>query len=225
MLSRFVVLLVVMAVLTLAAGPLQSGGAKSGVAVDKVKRTVTIDCAVAPRKLPKLDQIYPLEVIGTWPTPKGQKAHETVVIFQAKPSDIHKALESIGLKAGKPARGQIGKASGSLVQLFLEIPHPEGEAKRIPIEQAIIDTKSGKTLAPLKWHFTGSALQQPDPEKDDTVYGADLTGTLATIYPVTDDTVLQSNLTAKDEGKYRLELNKEVLPREGAAVKLIIQAK
>ena len=108
--------------------------------------------------------------------------------------------------------------------LFLEIAG-DGGVKRVPLEQAIVDTKSGKPLPPLKWHFTGSAMKQPDPEKDDTVYGADLGGTLITIFPVTDDTVFQSNLGKKDEGKWRLEANKQLLPREGTSVKLIIQAK
>ena len=57
------------------------------------------------------------------------------------------------------------------------------------------------------------------------VYGADLTGTLITIFPVTDDTVFQSSLGKKDEGKWRLEVNKDIVPKEGTAVKLIIQAK
>src|SRR5207302_19027 len=78
----------------------------TGVTVDKKERTVTIACAVAPRKLPTLDKIYPLEVVATFPTPKGQKAHETVVTYSVKPSEVHKALESLGLKPGKPVQGE-----------------------------------------------------------------------------------------------------------------------
>src|SRR5262245_66638349 len=74
------------------------------IAVDKDKKTITVPCKIAPRKLPNLNEIYPIEVIACWPAPKGQKAHETVVVYDAKPSEIHKAVESLGLKAGKPAR-------------------------------------------------------------------------------------------------------------------------
>jgi hypothetical protein len=78
----------------------------SGVVVDKHKKSITIPAKVAPRKLAKLDQIYPVEVIACWPEAKnGQKAHETVVVFDVNPSEVHKALESFGLKAGKPAQG------------------------------------------------------------------------------------------------------------------------
>ena len=195
------------------------------VTVDKKERTVTIACAVAPRKLPNLDQIYPIEVIATFPAPKGQKAHETVVTYQTKPSDIHKALVSLDLKPGKPAQGQGAVGMGPEVEIFLDIPTSGGKTKRIPIEEAMIDTKNGKPVPSMKWHFTGSALKQPDPEKDDKVYGADLTGTLITVFPVTDDTVVQSGLNFKDQEKLKLELNKKVMPKEGTPLKLVIKVK
>ena len=65
--------------------------------------------------------------------------------------------------------------------------------------------------------------KQPDPEKDDKVYGADLTGTLMAIFPVTNETVFQTNLTMKEEKYLKLETNKEILPPEGTPVKLIIE--
>ncbi|MBC7816169.1 MAG: hypothetical protein IAG10_04650, partial [Planctomycetaceae bacterium] len=82
------------------------------IKVDKEKKTVTIACKIALRKLPNLSEIYPIEVIASLPAPKGQKAHETVVTFDAKPSDIHKAVESLGLKPGKPAKGEGAAAVG-----------------------------------------------------------------------------------------------------------------
>jgi hypothetical protein len=194
----------------------------SGIAIDKVKRTVTIPCAVAPRKLPNLKEIYPIEVVATFPAPRGQKAHETVLTFEVKPSEVHKALEALGLKAGKPAVGEGQVARGPEVQLFLEVPVADGW-KRFSIEETMVDKKTGQILPPLKWHFTGSAFKNPDPEKDDKVYGADLSGTLITIFPVTDDTVFQSGLSSKDEASWRLETNPKVMPKEGTAVKLVIQ--
>src|SRR5947209_3585041 len=174
------------AALLSAAGPSHSGEKKatSGIVIDKEKRTVTIPAAIAPRKLPNLKQVYPIEVIATFPTPRGQKAHETVVTYDVKPSDVHKALVGLGLKPGKPALGENGTASGPVVKLYLEIPTSDG-TKKIPIEEAMVDLKEGKTVPPLKWLFTGSAMKSPDPEKDDMVYGADMSGTLATIFPVT----------------------------------------
>jgi hypothetical protein len=187
--------------------------------VDKKAKTVTLACVVAPRKLPNLKQVYPIEVVATHPAPRGQKAHETIVVFDAKPSDIHKALEGLGLKAGRPGVGERSKASGPEIRLFLEIPGKQ----KIPVEDALVDTKTGKTIPRLKWLFTGSVMKNPDPEKDDKVYGADLSGTLITIFPVTEDVVIQTDLAAQDEGQWKLEVNAMKLPKEGSPIRLIIQ--
>src|SRR5262245_4360867 len=110
------------ALLLAALGTPLAGGDKKPEAkleIDKKNKTITIPCVIAPRKLPNLKEIYPLEVIATTPAdgnPKGQKAHETVVNFTVKPSEVHKALESFGLKAGKPALGERGPAQGPEVE-------------------------------------------------------------------------------------------------------------
>lgn len=197
-----------------------------GITVDKEKKAVIIDAKIAPRKIndPKfMDKIYPVEVVASWPYPKGQKSHETVIAFDAKPSDIHKALESLGLKSGKPVYGDTtDKASGPELNLFLEVPGEAGP-KRVPIEKALVDPTSGKPMPKVKWHFTGSILSKPDPAKDDTVYGADLTGTLISIFPVTNQTVIQTSLTMKEEKYLKLETNTKLLPKEGTAIKLILE--
>ena len=52
---------------------------------------------------------------------------------------------------------------------------------------------------------------------------ADLTGTLLAIFPVTDETVCQSSLSMADEKYLKLDVNKDALPPEGTAVKLILE--
>ena len=193
------------------------------IKIDKEKKTVTVACKIAPRKLPNLTEIYPIEVIASLAAPKGQKAHETVVTFDAKPSDIHKAIESLGLKAGKPAKGEGAEAAGPEVKIFLELPGAGGLAKRLPIEKALVDRKTGKTMPNLRWTFTGSIDKQPDPNKPDKIYAADASGTLIAIFPVTDETVFQTNLTMKDEPLIKLETNAKVLPEIGTDVLLVIQ--
>jgi hypothetical protein len=192
--------------------------------VDREKREVIVPCKMAPRKLPSLPEIYPIEVVATFPTPRGQKAHETVVNFEAKPSEIHKALESLGLKAGKPLRGEEGVATGAPLDILIEFTPKGGtEKKRVPIESVLIDRKTGKLFPPLKWLFTGSSLKQPDPSKPETVYAADTAGTLVGIYPVTDELVVQSTLTMAEEGAVKIEIGKDLLPPEGTEVALILR--
>src|SRR5262249_25778804 len=158
--------------------------------------TVSLDAKVAPRKLEYLKgEVYPIEVIACWPHPKGQKAHETVVTIDAKPSDVHKALEELGLKPGVPVVGESDKLpQGPKVNIFLEIPGLDGKAKRVPIEKTLVDMRTNKPMPKVEWRFTGSVMKKPAPDKDDLVYGADMTGTLIAIFPVTNETVFQTNL-------------------------------
>jgi len=208
--------------------------AKPGISVDKEKKAVVVDCKIAPRKIddPAFKETYPIEVIATWPFSKeagkgGQKAHETVVTFEntIKPSMIHKALEELGLKAGTPVMGGSGKDAGQgpEVQILLEFTAADGTAKRMPIEKALIDPKTKKAMPKLQWRFTGSALLQPDPNKPDKMYGADQSGTLISIFPVTNYTVFQTNLTMAEEKFIKLDTNRELLPKEGSPAKLVIQ--
>ena len=210
-----------LALLAVCPGVGQEGG---DVRVDKDARTVTLDAKVAPRKLPKLDKVYPIEVIACWAHPKGQKAHETVITIEAKPSDVHKALESLGLKAGTPVMGESDKPpQGPKVNIYLDLPGPDGKAKRVPIERTIIESRTNKPMPKVEWRFTGSVRKKEAPDKDELVYGADLSGTLIAIFPVTNETVFQTGFTIKEEKYVKLETNKAVLPPEGTAVKLVIE--
>lgn len=196
----------------------------AGIKIDKDKNAVVVDAKVAQRKLDKYDQIYPIEVIACWPDEKkGQKAHETVVTIEAKPSDVHKALESLGLKAGKPARGENTEAAGPEIKISLEIPDGGG-TRKLSIHRFLIDPKTKQAFPrEVKFRFTGSAMRKPDPTKSDEVYGADQSGTLISIYPVTDETVCQSSLTMKEEKYLKLEVDTTVMPKEGTPVKLILE--
>jgi hypothetical protein len=207
-------------------GALAVRSAAGDVTVDKEKRTITVDCKVAPRKLDdkKFEGMsWPIEVIACWPYPKGQKAHETVVTIDCKPSEVHKALEGFGLKAGKSVAVADAVPEGPEVGMFLEIPGADGQPRRIPMEKALIDPKTNKPMPKVKWRFTGSVMSKPDPNKDELVYGADLTGTLISLFPVTDQTVFQTSLTLKEEKYLKLETDKNLLPKEGTAVKLVIE--
>src|SRR2546422_10784150 len=126
-------------VVQLAIVPARGQEKSGGVVVDKDKRTITVDCKIAPRKMedPKFQgKTYPIEIIACYPYPKGQKAHETVVTIDVKPSDVHKALEELGLKAGKPVSGQTKETpQGPEVSVYVEIPRENDKPRRVPIER------------------------------------------------------------------------------------------
>lgn len=196
----------------------------NGVIVDKQKRAVIVPAKVAPRKLPNLDQVYPIELVAGWGAPKGTKAHEIVVTVDVNPSQVHKGLEALGLKPGKPAKGENAKAEGPAVNVFIEVPAPGGTAKRLTLDKVLLDPKSKKPAPKMTFRFTGSVMSAADPNKpDEKKYGADLTGTLIALFPVTDETVLQTDWTMKEEKYLKLDVNPAVLPKEGGAVKLVIE--
>src|SRR5260370_38508876 len=95
--------------------------------------------------------------------------------------------------------------------------------KKGPTERTRVSKKTGKPMPPVKWRFTGSAMVKPDPNKPEEVYGADVSGTLICIFPVTNQTVFQTNLTMKDEPVVKLETDKKLLPKEGTAAKILIE--
>src|SRR5262245_22308489 len=224
---RLTGLLVLLGMASLIAWPAAQAGGKDGegITIDKDKRVIKIDAKIAPRKLEHLKEIYPIEVVACWPHPKGKKAHETVVTIEAKPSAVHKALVDLGLKPGTPVMGESkDPPQGPEVNLYLEFTGPEGEMKRLSIDRTMVDKSNGKPFPKsVKWRFTGSVMSKADVTKDETVYGADLTGTLIAIFPVTDQTVLQTSLTMAEEKFLKLELNTMLLPKEGTPVKLVIE--
>jgi hypothetical protein len=204
---------------------------KSAITVLKDKRTIIVPAKVAPRKIDdeKLKEAYkdekfkdgfPIEVIATFPYPRGAKAHETVVTFDCKPSDVHKALVDFGLKPGKPAKALKEKQTGPEVRIYLE--HPPGKGKRVPIEQFLVDKKTNKPMPKIKWLFTGSEMIKVDPQKPE-VYGADEKGTLIAVFPVTAETVFQSDRPLEEEKYVKLEVS-DKLPKVGTSVNLVIVA-
>jgi len=192
--------------------------------VDAKARKVAVPCRIAARKLPTLKEIFPLEIIASHPYPRGQKAHETVVTFDIKPSEVHKAMESLGLKPGKPAKGGDSAAEGPEVQIMLEFAGITGKTRQIPISRTLVDTRTGKPMPAMKWRFTGSAMRKRDPSKPELTFAADMSGTLISIFPVTNETVFQSDLTLREESLLKLETNKSILPPIGTEVNLIIKA-
>ena len=123
----------------------------------RTMHTITIDAKIAPRKIddPRYKEIYPIEVVACWAFPKGQKAHETVVTIEAKPSDVHKGLVELGLKPGNPVLGEkeVARAGGENLP---GIPTDDGETKNVPIEKTLVDQKTNKPMPPVKWRFTGT---------------------------------------------------------------------
>lgn len=201
-----------------------------GIKVDKEKKTVTIDAKVAPRKI--YDDIYPIEVIACWPYKKdpkpgekvGIKAHETVVTVEVMPSDVKKAMETLGAKPGKPGYGDEAAAEGPEVNIFIDVPQEGGTFKRLSLDKVLSDPKTKKPMPKgVKFLFTGSGPRKKVGDEPEVPFGADASGTLIFLFPMDKETVFQSSLSGKDGKFLKLEVTKDALPKEGEPVKLVIE--
>lgn len=109
--------------------------------------------------------------------------YEALLWAFAKPSDVHRALEFIGLKPGAPIDPAKLRfwAEGPPVALNVR---RDGESGTFPIEQLILDTATGKTLPEDGFIFTGSFRLPPMEGQPDARYAADVREprTIASVY-------------------------------------------
>ena len=201
------------------------------IKVDKDKKTVTIDAKVAPRKVYE-DKVYPIEVIACWAYKKepkpgdrvGKKAHETVVTFDVLPSEVVKAMEQLGAKAGKPGYGEDIAAEGPEVNIYIDVPQEKGDARRLSLDKVLVDPATSKPMPKgVKFKFTGSGPRKATGDQPEVKFGADASGSLIYLFPVDVETVFQSTLSMQDEKFLKLDVKKDVLPKEGESVKLVIE--
>ena len=98
------------------------------------------------------------------------------------------------------------------------------------LASAVVDRRTGLPLdggastagRRVRWLFTGSALIKADPRSEEEIYGAEFSGTMVTIFPVTDETVFQSTLGMDAEALFNLEVA-GILPAIGSKVRLLIE--
>ena len=89
---------------------------------------------------------------------------------------------------------------------------------------ALYEIKTKKPPPKISFVFTGSVMTATDPNNPAIKkYGADITGSLISLFPVTNETVLQTAWTMKEEKFLKLEVNSEVMPKEGTPIKLVIE--
>jgi len=209
-------------------GSAPGGAGAGGILVDKKNSRVIIDVEIAPRKLPHLKQIYPIEVMVAGA--QGKKAHETVLVSDASPGQVHRALEQLGLKAGRPGIADKRRPVGPEVRIWIEYPGRSGLSKKVDLASAVVDRRTGLALdggasaaeGRVRWLFTGSAMVKVDPASEKRSYGADFSGTMVTIFPVTDETVFQSTLGMDAEALFSLEVA-GILPPVGSKARLLIE--
>ncbi|MBI1337009.1 MAG: hypothetical protein GC164_08615 [Phycisphaera sp.] len=97
--------------------------------------------------------------------------YESLLWAFAKPSDVHKALEFIGLKPGSPIDPASGRFWSDGDPVILTVRDPVGQT--YPIEKLLINNETNKALPAEGFLFTGSVMVPPPDGKGDNVYAAD----------------------------------------------------
>lgn len=91
----------------------------------------------------------------------GGKDYESIAITPAKPSDVHKALEFIGMKRGQPQDTDQARFWPKGERVVMTFSAESAGLKPTRAEQFGIDRQTGKTLPELGFVFVGS-VTAPD---------------------------------------------------------------
>ena len=111
------------------------------------------------------------------------KDYEALAISFAKPSDVHRALNFVGMSAGRPggrgAGGILLWPRGERVTAVLEWDElgraPESEPRRARLEAFLVDTRSGRSPPTMGFVFVGSRqLSGAAATGTESVYAADV---------------------------------------------------
>ncbi|MGD9873195.1 MAG: YdjY domain-containing protein [Kiritimatiellia bacterium] len=107
-------------------------------------------------------------------SPKSGHAYEALAVSFAKPSDIHAALEFIGMKPGATVDYDKLRLwpKGERVFLTLQWEQGDGEVFRKRAELLLIDTDTGTTLPETGFCFTGSNVRDGKYDADENEPGS-----------------------------------------------------
>lgn len=147
---------------------------RPGLLADRTTRTVRIT-AETIRLNPGDPVEFPLIAANSG------KDYEALAISFAAPSDIHAALEFIGLPAGKPVSPATMRfwPRGEPVNMTFTYDNPVGSSnitRTVSVSQLITDTRTRKTIPDEGFLFTGSEwAPPPDPAvSTNRVYAAEV---------------------------------------------------
>ncbi len=152
------------------------------VTADRATRTVRVEARATGRQSGRQREFLLVNE-------KGGHDYEAYAVTRAMPSDVHEALVFVGLRPGRPIdpRRLVFWPRGERVLVEIEtsapfLPAREGEplpaAPEAPVrfraEEAVLDTRTGRTLPPVGFAFVGSVFLEEDDVPGLKGYAADL---------------------------------------------------
>jgi len=182
------------------------------IVVDKRARTFTV-----PGRVHVLGK--PLEYLAT--SPGGRKGYEALLELDASGTEINLACILIGMERdpavpGSKPLGQAGKA-GQRVTLSLAWSEG-GQRRRLSAAEALLSADAATKSDTVEWAYTGSFTSL-----DGSQLAADVTGTLIS-FVKKDPTGVIEAVSDVSLGPYGSVRGSTMLPPEGSAIELVVQA-
>ena len=152
-----------------------------------------------------------LELIATTQGPNSRD-HEAIVTITAKPSEIHLALLTLGLKPGHPmvnkhVDGEFrpDPPTGPQVQVFF-VYERDGQTLQTPVHQWVTDQATGQPLPETPWLFAGSQFRQWQGKE---YYMADENGNAVSLVNFGDDLIVRQTDTTQNNDGQELQLSED----------------
>ena len=86
------------------------------------------------------------------------RMHEALLCTEIAAVQVQTMLYLLGAENGFRLPGEKGR-QGDLIDLFIEWKDAQGKLVREPVENWIVDTRTGKNLEPHGWVFVGSSVK------------------------------------------------------------------
>jgi acylphosphatase len=185
------------------------------IRVDEKARSVSIPAVVAKQQTyAELKGAIEYALVA-----KGGKEYESLFVTDRPPAEIREALLRIGLRGGQPAT-EDALPGGQRVNVFVAC-EADGKAVRRPLDDFLLDTRTGQPVPPAPWTFTGSAATI-DPDTGQAMLQASLTGSLIGLHPADASPLFQNaRPESRQENIYRPNL--KALPPAGTRVRIVFE--
>lgn len=142
------------------------------------------------------------------------RMHEALLCTEIPAVQVQTMLYLLNAENGFRLPGEKGK-QGDLIDLFIEWKDAQGNSQREPIENWIVDTRTGKNLIPQGWVFVGSTVRNG-------AFQADREGNIVINYSI-GSTVLDSPDPDSNDDTIHIVDASKVQPPAGTNIFLIMK--
>jgi hypothetical protein len=182
------------------------------IVIDKRARTFTV-----PGRVIVVGK--PLEYLAT--SPGGRKAYESLLELDASGTEINLACILIGLDRDPavPSWKPLGQAGQTGQRVVLSLAWGDGgQRRKVSAAEALLSADGATKADAVEWAYTGSFTSL-----DGSQLAADVTGTLIS-FVKKDPTGVIEAVSDISLGPYGSVRGSTVLPPEGSAIELVVQA-